>query len=219
MVFFIIPKFNEFLIDFGAELPLITQVVVGTSLAAANNWYLIVGGVIGGTLVMAWWNRTAAGRAAIDRFKLNIPAIGTVLSEYAQNRFTRTLGTLQAGGIPLVTSLELSARAVGNAVFERELLQVAHKVREGQALWESLDSTGLMSDITIQMIKVGESTGALDEMLTNASDFTDEEIDAHLERMMSLVEPLMLVFMAVVVATMLFSIYYPLIQAYGQSTA
>jgi len=218
MVFFIIPKFNEFLVDFGAELPMITKIVVGTSLYATQYWYFIVGSLVGGSVFLAWWNRTASGRAAIDRFQLNIPVVGTVLSEYAQNRFTRTLGTLQAGGIPLVTSLELSARAVGNVVFERELLHVAHKVREGQALWESLDATGLLSDITIQMIKVGESTGALDEMLTNASDFTDEEIDAHLERMMALVEPLMLVFMAIVVATMLFSIYYPLIRAYGQGT-
>ena len=108
---------------------------------------------------------------------------------------------------------------MGNAVFERALIVVAGKIREGETLWEQLDETGLFSDISIQMIRVGESTGALDEMLDNASEFTDEEIDAHLERMMSLVEPLMLVFMAVVVATMLLSIYYPLIQAYGQSNA
>ena len=126
---------------------------------------------------------------------------------------------MQAGGIPLVTSLELAARAVGNVVYEQALLGVANKVREGEALWESLDKTGLFSDITIQMVKVGESTGALDEMLQNASDFTDEEIDANLDRLMSMVEPLMLVFMALVVATMLLSIYYPLIQAYSETTA
>ena len=156
---------------------------------------------------------------ALDRFKLRLPMAGKIMSEYAQNRFTRTLGTLQAGGIPLVTSIELAASTVGNAVFEHELLLVAEKVREGGSLWEALDATGLLSDITVQMIKVGESTGALDEMLQNSSDFTDEEIDANLDRMMSLVEPMMLIFMAVVVAVMLFSIYYPLIQAYGQGTA
>ena len=219
MVFFIIPKFNEFLVDFGAELPLITKVVVGVSMFCASNWHFIVGGVVAALLTFAWWSRTATGRYTSDGFKLKLPLVGRVMSEYCQNRFTRTLATLQAGGIPLVTSLELSARAVGNAVFEKALLIVAGRVREGQSLWECLDETGLFTDITIQMIKVGESTGALDEMLTNASDFTDEEIDAHLDRMMALVEPLMLVFMALVVATMLLSIYYPLITAYGQAGA
>jgi type IV pilus assembly protein PilC len=219
MVFYIIPKFNEFLVDFGAELPLITKIVVGTSLLAARNWYLILAVIVGAPLVLGWWGRTPAGRYHIDGLKLRLPLAGRVIGEYCQNRFTRTLGTLQAGGIPLVTSLDLAARAVGNAVFEKALLGVASKVREGESLWESLDKTGLLSDITIQMIKVGESTGALDEMLKSASDFTDEEIDAHLDRMMALVEPLMLVFMALVVATMLLSIYYPLIQAYGQASA
>jgi len=219
MVFFIIPKFNDFLVDFGTELPLITKIVVGFSLFAAGNWYYLLGGVGAAALALSWFSRTESGRLQIDRFTLRIPVIGTIVSEYAQNRFTRTLGTLQAGGIPLVTSLELSARAVGNAVFERRLLEVADRVREGESLWEQLDKTALFSDISIQMIKVGESTGALDEMLDSASNFTDEEIDAHLERMMALVEPLMLVFMAVVVAVMLLSIYYPLLQAYGQSNA
>jgi type IV pilus assembly protein PilC len=204
MVFFIIPKFNEFLVGFGAELPLITKIVVGSSMFAVENAKYIGGGLVLGLILFSWWSRTEQGTYAVDRFKLRIPLAGS---------------TLQAGGIPLVSSLELSARAVGNVVYEKALLGVAGKVREGEALWETLDKTGLLSDITVQMIKVGESTGALDEMLQNASDFTDEEIDANLDRMMSMVEPLMLVFMALVVATMLLSIYYPLIQAYGQSTA
>lgn len=219
MVFFIIPKFNEFLVDFGADLPLITKMVVNTSTFCVEHWKIILGSLIGGFLTFSWWSRTERGNYAVDRAKLRLPLVGHVMAEYCQNRFTRTLGTLQAGGIPLVTSLELSARAVGNAVYEQKLLDVATKVREGEALWESLDQTGLMSDITIQMVKVGESTGALDEMLQNASDFTDEEIDANLDRMMSMVEPMMLLFMALVVATMLLSIYYPLIQAYSQTSA
>jgi type II secretory pathway component PulF len=219
MVFFIIPKFNDFLVGFGNELPLITKIVVGGSMFAATHWYYFVGTGLTVTVVYSWWSRTESGRLAMDRFKMRIPLVGTIVSEYAQNRFTRTLATLQSGGIPLVDSLELSAAAVGNVVFERALIVVAGKIREGETLWEQLDETGLFSDISIQMIRVGESTGALDEMLDNASEFTDEEIDAHLERMMSLVEPLMLVFMSIVVATMLLSIYYPLIQAYGQSNA
>ena len=219
MIFFIIPKFNEFLVDFGAELPLITRLVVGTSMFCVLHWKLIIASAFGGVTLFSWWTRTERGAFAFDRIKLRIPLAGGIINQYCQNRFTRTLGTLQSGGIPLVTSLDLAARAVGNRVFEKALLAVAGKVREGEPLWESLDKTELISDLTIQMIKVGESTGALDEMLDNASDFTDEEIDASLERLMSMVEPLMLVFMAFVVAIMLLSIYYPLIQAYSQTTA
>ena len=219
MVFYIIPKFKLFLDDFGAELPLITKVVLTVSMTAAQHWLAILASLVGGLLGLSWWNRTDSGRYAIDGFRLRIPLAGKVIRQYCQNRFTRTLATLQSGGIPLVTSIELAAHAVGNCVYERALMGVANRVREGQALWETVDKTGLFSDITVQMIKVGESTGALDEMLQNASDFTDHEIDSSLERMMSLVEPLMLVFMAVIVAIMLLSVYYPLIQAYGKASA
>lgn len=217
MVFFIIPKFSEFLAGFGTELPLITQVVMGVALFCTGHWELIVVTLIGSTVGLIFWNRTERGRMAIDRLKMRLPLVGSVIHNYSQNRFTRTLATLQAGGIPLVTSLDLSARAVGNLVVEKALLRVAEQVREGGSLWESLAGTGLISDITIQMVKVGESTGALEEMLNNASDFTDHEIDTRLTRLVALVEPLMLVFMAIVVAVMLMSIYLPMINVYGSA--
>lgn len=217
MIFFIIPKFNEFLQDFGEELPLITQIIVGFALFCQQRWQIIVVGVVAGFLGYLAWQRTPSGRYTIDSLKIRMPVFGGIVRNYAQNRFTRTLGTLQAGGIPLVTSLELSTHAVGNVVFERELGEVTTKVREGESLWESLDKTGLISDINIQMIRVGESTGALVEMLENASEFTDEEIDTQLSRMVTMIEPAMLVFMAIIVATMLLSIYLPMIELYGAS--
>jgi type IV pilus assembly protein PilC len=215
MAFYIIPKFASFLVEMGTDLPLVTKALFHGANFCKDNWQMLLVTLVSSTLCAMWWSRTERGTLALDRFKLNIPLVGSVIRNYAQNRFTRTLGTLQAGGIPLVNSLDLSARAVGSALFEKELLKVAGKVREGQALWESLEQTGLISDITIQMIKVGESTGSLVEMLNNASDFTDEEIDTQLTRLISLIEPLMLVFMAIVVATMLMSVYLPLIKAYG----
>ena len=215
MVFFIIPRFNEFLTGFNQELPLLTKVVVGTAMFCQSNWQLILVGTVGGGVGLLFWRRTPRGRLFFDQLKLRLPLVGPVVQNYAQNRFTRTLGTLQAGGIPLVTSLELSARAVANGVYERALERATTSVREGQPLWESLDKTGLISDINLQMIRVGESTGALVEMLQNASDFTDEEIDTQLSRLVTLIEPAMLVFMALVVATMLLSVYLPMIQLYG----
>jgi type IV pilus assembly protein PilC len=218
MVFYIIPAFNEFLVDFGTELPLITVILVETATFCTTHWKAIFVTVTGLAVAFMTWRRSTAGRLVLDRVKMKIPVVGSIIHDYAQNRFTRTLGTLVAGGIPLVTGLELSAQAVGNTVFERELHKAATQVREGQSLWESLERTGLIRDIAIEMIKVGESTGALEEMLHNASDFTDEEIDYKLTRMVSLFEPLLIVFMAVVVGGMLLALYLPLLRSYSQSS-
>jgi len=216
MFFYIIPKFREFIDTLGGELPLPTQILMGTSAFLASNWLVVVLITVTTTGAFLAWVRTAPGRLWMDGFKMKIPLVGSVIHDYAQTRFTRTLGTLVAGGIPLVNALELSARAVTNLVFERALLLVAERVREGQALWESLEKTHLLSDIAVEMVKVGESTGALDEMLNYASEFTEEEIDHKLSRVVTLIEPLMLIFMAVVVGGMLLAIYLPLIQTAGQ---
>lgn len=217
MVFFIIPKFNTFLEEFGTELPLITKVLVDSAEFCHSNWQILLALAIVTVGGVSVWQRSPAGRVMMDRVKMRLPMVGGIVHDYAQNRFTRTLGTLTAGGIPLVTSLELSARAVGNAVFETSLMRVAKRVREGHSLWETLDETHLLSDIAVEMIKVGESTGALPEMLENASDFTDEEVDYKLTRMVSLFEPLLIVFMAVVVGGMLLALYLPLLQTYSQA--
>ncbi len=217
LIFFIIPKFSIFLKEMGGEMPLISRIPIGIADFCTEHWPIMLVVLVVSVIAFVVWKRTPGGRLAMDAFKLRIPLIGGVVRNYAQNRFTRTLATLQAGGIPLVTSLELSARAVGNLIYERGLMGVADRVREGQSLWESLDETRLIDDIAVQMIKVGESTGMLVDMLTNCSDFTDEEIDASLQRIVSLVEPLMLIFMAVLVGFMLMAVYMPLIQAYGSA--
>lgn len=219
LIFFIIPKFSVFLKEMGGELPLVSRIPIGIADFCSHNWQILLAMLITSVVAFVYWKRTPGGRLALDGFKLRIPLIGSVVRNYAQNRFTRTLATLQAGGIPLVGSLELSAAAVGNLVYETSLSGVAVKVREGKSLWESLDETNLIDDMAVQMIKVGESTGMLVEMLTNCSDFTDEEIDAQLQRLVSLVEPLMLIFMAVLVGFMLMAVYMPLIQAYGSARA
>ncbi len=217
MVFFIIPKFTEFLTDFGTELPLVTRAMIALADFATEHWQillvLVVGTVIGGTA----WQRTPSGRMFFDSLQLRVPVLGGIFTDYAQNRFTRTLATLQSGGIPLVISLDLAAKAVGNAVFERKLIQVAGKVREGRALWETLAETNLISGLGVEMVKVGESTGALVDMLNDVSDFLDQEIDHKLTRLVALIEPAMLLFMALVVGTMLMAVYLPLIEVYGNA--
>lgn len=216
-LFYILPRFKSFLTDFGVALPLPTRILLGVADFAIGNWLMLCAGAIAAAVGLSLWKKTPAGRIALDRAVLRVPLIGGIVRDYAQNRFTRTLATLLTGGIPLVTALEIGARAVGNAVFEDGLSRVAGRVREGRALWESLDERRLVAPIAIEMIKVGESTGALPDMLNDVSDFVDQEIDHKIQRLVSLIEPLLLVFMAFVIGGMLLAVYYPMIQAYGQS--
>ena len=217
MIFKVIPTFAGLFKELGTDLPWMTQLLVGGSTFLQSMWKPIVAVVVGGSVAFHFWKRSPRGRIGFDRLKMRLPLVGGVIRDYAQNRFTRTLSTLLAGGIPLVTSLELAARAVGNFVLEQQLMGVTVRVREGQSLWESLERTGYISEMAVEMVKVGESTGSLVEMLDNASEFSEEEIDYRLSNMVTMIEPLMLVFMAVIVTGMILAIYMPLFQAVGQS--
>jgi type IV pilus assembly protein PilC len=217
MIFKVIPTFASLFKDLGTTLPWMTEILVDTSVFLQSMWQPILAAAVAGSVAFTVWKRSPTGRVGFDRLKMKIPLIGGVIRDYAQNRFTRTLSTLLSGGIPLVTSLELAARAVGNHVLERELLGATVQVREGQPLWESLERTGYIGEMAIEMIKVGESTGALVEMLDNASEFSEEEIDYRLSKMVTMIEPLMLIFMAVIVTGMILAIYMPLFQAVGSS--
>ena len=214
LVTFILPSFQDFFADSGTELPLLTASILGVSKFITGNLFLIVPSVVLAVTMLVVYRRSEAGATEWDYRKTKIPIFGKIFSKYAISRYCRTLGTLTQGGIPLVTAQEIAARAVGNRVFERELLVVARKVREGQPLWESLEKTGLMTDMSVEMIKVGESTGSMEEMLTNVSSFYDDEIDSDLSTIVALMEPALLVFMGLVVATMLLAIYLPLIRSY-----
>jgi type IV pilus assembly protein PilC len=217
MLFKVIPTFAVLFKDLGTTLPWETEILVNAATFLQSMWQPLLAVVVGAFIAFVAWKRSPSGRVGFDRLMMRLPLVGGVIKDYAQNRFTRTLSTLLAGGIPLVTSLELAARAVGNFVFEKELMGVTVRVREGQPLWESLEATGYISEMAIEMVKVGESTGALVEMLDNASEFSEEEIDYRLSKMVTMIEPLMLVFMAVIVTGMILAIYMPLFQAVGSS--
>lgn len=218
LVVYVVPKFVDFYADFGADLPLITRLMLGTSQTITNNLVLITAGILAAAFAFRTWAQTDAGRLVLDRVQVKLPLFGGIFHRFAITRFVRTLGTLLAGGIPAVTALGISARAVGNRAFEIRLMDVERKVREGGSIWQSLDETQLFSDIAIEMTRVGEQTGALHEMLENISEFYDEEIETRLGLMMALLEPLMLIGMGVIVAFMLLAIYLPLLRSYAQSS-
>ncbi len=218
LITFVVPKFTEFYKDFGADLPLLTRVLIGVSAFVTHNGLLLVASIAVALVAVRAWLRTPAGKLARDRFLVRVPVVGPVFHRFAVSRFTRTLGTLIAGGIPAVTALGMSARAVGNLEFETRLLEVERKVREGSSLWEALEATALFNDIAIEMTRVGESTGSLAEMLSNISDFYDEEIETRISTIMVFIEPTMLVVMGGFVVLIMLAIYLPLLRSYAQST-
>lgn len=212
MLTYVIPKFSEFYAGFGRELPPLTTALIDLAFFIRHNLIITIVAIALSVILIRRWSSTALGGVAFDRLKLRIPMVGGILHRFAILQFTQSLGTLLSGGTPMVPSVEIAAQSVTNRHFAARVSQIPQMVREGEPLWRSLEHTGVMSDLAIEMIKVGESTGAIVEMLANVSEFYDEEIEARLSRLISLIEPLILVVLGGVVAVLLYAFYLPLFQ-------
>ena len=213
MMIYVVPSFTRFYEGLDAELPGITRAVVATSLFLRDwVWVLVIGGVVG-LVLLRRWIRTAPGRRAWDGFKLKVPLLGGVLHTFSLSEFCRSLATLLAGGIPLVTAFEIATEAVGNASVRAAVEPGIQHVVEGGSFHQAIADSGVFPALAVDMAKVGEETGALDEMLSSISDFFDEKVEVQLQRILALVEPAMLVFMGIVVAIILLSLYLPMFGA------
>lgn len=214
IVFKVVPEFASFYQSFGAgaELPASTQVIVAVSTTIVDNmWLLLALGIaigLGGTV----WIRQPGQRRRIDRAIMRLPFVGPVSRKFSTAQVARTISTLLAGGIPLVNSLDIAAKSVGNQAVANDLDVVAKEVREGGSLAASLHRRGTFPDVAIEMVEVGESTGALSEMLNSVADFYDEENETSLTRFSNLVQPVLLIVMGIVIAGLLLSLYMPLFQ-------
>jgi len=217
MAIFVVPKFMGFFSELDAELPLITRIVLGASRFLTGNWPLILVVLAGGLLFLRSWGRTTSGRVALDHFKMKLPFLGPVLHRFALAEFCRSLSTLLSGGIPLVPAFEIAVASVGNVFVRERIAPNIQMVREGKPFHEALERSEVFTDMSIDMVKVGEATGSLDDMLTNVSDFLDEQIETRMQRLLSLVEPLMLVFMGIIIAILLIAIYLPMFSMLGNS--
>ena len=215
MAIFVMPRFTVFYDSMDMELPLLTRITLGVSLFLRDNIVFILAGGIATAVVFRRWARTEAGAARLDRWRLRVPLLGPVLHLFSLGEYCRSLATLLAGGMPLVPSMEISGRAISNLYVRARIAPTVQQVREGKALHEALDGTGIVTDLAIDMVKVGEATGSLDVMLTNIADFFDEEVELRMQRILSLVEPLMLVIMGGLVAALLVSVYMPMFNAMG----
>ena len=210
MLIFIIPTFAKMFQDFGGALPLPTQIVLTLSNILKAYWWVGVAGGIGGGILFKRYYATDQGKRVVDGAMLKVPVLGDVLLKGAVARFTRTLGTLIASGVPILAGLEITARTAGNKVIAEAIMTARASIREGETVAAPLKTSGVFPPMVVQMISVGEQTGALDEMLTKIAVFYEAEVDTAVDTMTSVIEPIMIVLMGGIVGGMVVAMYLPM---------
>ncbi len=210
MLMFVIPVFAKMFSDFGGTLPAPTRIVMALSDFLKAYWWALGGGAAALTFALKRYRATAKGRMVTDRLALRIPILGTVLRKSAVARFTRTLGTLIGSGVPILQGLEITAHTAGNSVIQKAIQDTAVSIRQGDTIAMPLKESGVFPPMVVQMIGIGEQTGALDEMLAKIADFYDDEVDSAVEALTAAIEPIMIVVMGTMVGGMLVAMYLPM---------
>ncbi len=210
MLMFIIPTFAKMFSDFGAQLPLPTMIVLAASNFIRAWWWTMALGL--GLFAFAFkkYYSTEKGKRRIDGLLLKFPIIGDVVRKGSVARFTRTLGTLVSSGVPILDGLEITAKTAGNTIVQDAVMSARTSIREGDTIANPLRQSGVFPPMVVQMITVGEETGALDEMLTKIADFYDDEVDSAVDALTSVIEPVMIVFMGAIVGGMVVAMYLPI---------
>jgi type IV pilus assembly protein PilC len=210
LLIFVIPTFQNMFASVNLDLPLPTRIVIGLSRILQHYWWAIIG-VIGLTVfAINRYYKTAAGRLQIDTLLLRFPVIGDVLRKSAVSRFTRTLGTLISSGVSILDGLEITARTAGNMVIHNAVMESRQSIAGGDTIAAPLQRSKVFPPMVISMIAVGEQTGGLDEMLSKIADFYDDEVDAAVSTLLSLMEPVMIVVLGVIVGGMVVAMYLPI---------
>jgi type IV pilus assembly protein PilC len=210
LLIFVIPTFEKMFGGVGLALPLPTRVVIGASKLLQNYWWAMMGAAAGGAAMLNRYYATDSGRLKVDTLLLKMPVLGDVLRKSAVSRFTRTLGTLISSGVSILDGLEITARTSGNRVIQNAIMASRASIAGGETISGPLQKSGVFPPMVISMIAVGEQTGGLDEMLGKIADFYDEEVDAAVSGLLALLEPLMIVFLGVVVGGMVVAMYLPI---------
>jgi len=208
----VVPAFSDFYASFGAELPLITRIIVRVSDILRAQFVLILAVIGVSVAVVLSWVRQPGQKARFDHLLLGMPMLGQVARKFSTSQMSRTLATLLGGGLPLVNALDIAARSIGNQYMAQQLDVVSGRVREGESFAAALEARKVFPEVAVKMAEVGESTGALQDMLNTVADFYDEEISTTMDRFVTLVEPVLLVIMGIVIAGLLLALYMPLFQ-------
>jgi type IV pilus assembly protein PilC len=207
---YVVPQFAELYSTMHADLPAITIFMLGVGTAIRENYYIIIAVLVVAVTAFLGWIRSERGRRTVDTLRFKIPKLGEIWMKYQVAMFSRTLSTLLSGGLPLVPSLETASDSINSYKIARTVEQAARRVREGRALSFSLEETHFFPDLAIEMIEVGESTGALPAMLNSVAEFYEDDVQYALTAAMQLIEPVLLIFMGSIVALVLISLYLPI---------
>ena len=214
----VVPAFSDFYSSFGAQLPFVTRVIVRVSDFVRAQFLLLVAAIVGGVLLIVAWVRQPGQKARFDHVLLGLPMLGQVARKFATSQMARTLATLLGGGLPLVNALDIAAKSVGNRFMAGQLEIVSARVREGESFATALEARRAFPEVAVKMAEVGESTGALQDMLNTVADFYDEEISTNMERFVTLLEPTLLIIMGLVIAGLLLALYMPLFELSSVTT-
>ena len=206
----VIPVFATIFCDLGAELPALTATIVALSDFTQKYILFIFAGMIGAYLAFRYYRSTLPGRWMTDRLVLKLPLFGSLLYKVAMTRVTRTLATLISGGVPMLEALKITSTTAGNVIVEKEITDARKLVSEGKTMSESFKMSGKFPTMMLQMINVGEATGTLDEMLSKLADFYDEEVDTSVSALLSVMEPILLIFVRGMVGSLVISMYLPI---------
>jgi type IV pilus assembly protein PilC len=212
---FVIPVFEEMFAGFGGALPVPTQIVVNMSKFVKSNVHWMILAVIVFSVAFKRFYKTERGRIWVDRLLLKVPVFGPLLRKVAVAKFTRTLGTLLSSGVSILEGLKIVAKTAGNKIVEMAVFDVRSAISEGQTIAGPLSASGVFPSMVVQMIAVGESTGALDAMLGKIADFYDDEVDAAVNNLTAMIEPFMMIFLGVVVGGLIIAMYLPIFKMAG----
>jgi type IV pilus assembly protein PilC len=212
ILIFVIPVFEDMFAGFGAALPAPTQLVVNMSRFMKGNFHFIIIALVAVIIGIRQYRNSEQGRKATDGLLLKLPIFGELLRKVAVSRFSRTLGTMIQSGVPILDSLEIVAKTSGNKILEEIIYEVRGSIAEGQTIAEPLSETDIFPGMVVQMISVGEATGALDTMLSKIADFYDDEVDAAVDAMTSMLEPLLMLFLGGSIGGLVIAMYLPIFQ-------
>ncbi len=212
LLIFVIPVFAAMFTSFGGELPLPTKIVMGLSDFLRGNFVIITIVIIAFSIAFNFFKKTPQGTIIIDKISLKLPVFGNLIQKTAIARFTRTLATLMSSGVNIISALETTAKTSGNAVVERAIMKSRSSIQEGESISSPLSKESIFPPMVTQMIKIGEETGGLEEMLIKVAEFYDEEVDAAVDTLMAAMEPIVIVFIGVVIGGMVMAMYLPMFQ-------
>jgi len=215
----VIPAFKnifEGMLGPGEQLPLPTEIVIVISDWLSTYWWIVSIMIGGGTYALKSYYATKNGQRMIDNLTLKIPVVGDIMRKIAVSRFSRTLATLLSSGVPILESLDITARTAGNVIISEAIMKIRYGIEQGLTIVEPLKASGIFPPMVAQMIGVGEQTGALDSMLGKIADFYEQEVDAAIANLLTLIEPIMIVFLGVTIGGIVISMYLPLFVLIGR---